>query len=119
MLGVLGGAQAQLHELDTSGQRCLLGVEVVTVAGCSGCPEECLLPGPGSCFVEEQNQASPMCPGGAKCLLSDVGIEHLKCHGMGGSHQMRGSRGGSGDLDMAVMVGIAVLQHQLGVGSLL
>lgn len=76
-----------------------------------------MLPGSGTCFVEEQNQASSMCPGDAKCLLSNVGIEDLKCCGLDDSHQMRGSKG---DLDMAAMrVGIAGPQHQLGVGFLL
>lgn len=76
---------------------------MVTAAGCSGCPDEYLLPGSGSCFSDEQNQASSVCPGVAKCLLSNVGIEHLKCRGVGDSYWMRGSKGGSGDLDMAAM----------------
>lgn len=88
VLGVLRGVHAQLHELaaDPRGPQdkgVCGGVEVVTVAGCSGCPEECLLLGSGSCFVEEQNQASSMCPGDAKCLLSNVEIEDLKCYGGG------------------------------------
>lgn len=72
---------------------------MIAVAGCSGCPDGCLLPSSGSCFVDEQNQGSSVCPGHAKCLLSNVGTEHLKCHGMDDSYQMRGSKGGSGDLE--------------------
>lgn len=44
-------------------------------------------------------EPSSVVSGDAECFLSDVGSEHLKCHRMDGSHQSRGSEGGSGDLE--------------------